>query len=380
MKRAVVAGHICLDIIPAIDHGFRLEPGRLYEVGAPTIATGGAVSNTGVALHILGIPAVLMGKIGNDSFGRSIQDVLRSYDASLAEGMVVVPGAVSSYTVVVNIPGTDRIFLHCPGANNSFASADLDMRRLADAALFHFGYPAFMAATYADGGRELTRMYRLVKQAGLTTSLDLGMPDPGGPGGRAEWSAILARTLPDVDIFLPSADELLYALDRERFGEGDNLAAGDLSRLGAQLLRLGTAIAGIKLGARGMYVRTGSAARLAAMGHAAPRDPAAWAHRELWFPIFKEERFAGATGAGDTTIAGFMAALMKGLDLMDAGRFANAVGACNVEAPDALSGIRTWEATTARIAAGWPTARFAVSEAGWREGEHGVWHGPNDRA
>ena len=145
-------------------------------------------------------------------------------------------------------------------------------------------------------------MYRLVKQAGLTTSLDLGMPDPGGPGGRADWSAILAQTLPDVDIFLPSADELLYALDRERFGEGDNLAARDLSRLGAELLRLGTAIAGIKLGARGMYIRTAAASRLAAMGPAAPADPAAWADRELWFPIFREERFAGATGAGDTTL------------------------------------------------------------------------------
>lgn len=380
MKKAVVAGHICLDIIPAIDHGFRLEPGRLYEVGAPTIATGGAVSNTGVALHILGVPAMLMGKIGNDSFGRSIQEVLKGYDPTLAEGMVVVPGAVSSYTVVVNIPGTDRIFLHCPGANNSFASADLDVERLAGAALFHFGYPAFMAATYADGGRELIRMYRLVKQAGLTTSLDLGMPDPGGPGGRADWSAILAQTLPDVDIFLPSADELLYALDRERFGEGDNLAARDLSRLGAELLRLGTAIAGIKLGARGMYIRTAAASRLAAMGPAAPADPAAWADRELWFPIFREERFAGATGAGDTTIAGFMAALLRGRDVVSAGRFANAVGACNVEAPDALSGIRSWDATLARIQSGWAAVRFGVSESGWREGEHGIWHGPNDRA
>jgi sugar/nucleoside kinase (ribokinase family) len=321
-----------------------------------------------------------MGKIGNDSFGRSIQDVLRGYDPTLAEGMVVVPGAVSSYTVVVNIPGTDRMFLHCPGANNSFASADLDRERLAGAALFHFGYPAFMAATYADGGRELIRMYRLVKQAGLTTSLDLGMPDPGGPGGRANWAAILGEVLPDVDIFMPSADELLYALDRERFGEGDNLAAADLSRLGARLLDMGAAIAAVKLGARGMYVRTAAAARLAAMGPGAPQDPAVWAGRELWFPIFREERFAGATGAGDTTIAGFMAALLKGLDPVAAGRFANAVGACNVEAPDALSGIRSWEATWQRIEAGWTTVRFDVPDAGWHEGAHGIWHGPADPA
>lgn len=379
MKRAVVAGHICLDIIPAIDHGFQLEPGRLYEVGAPIITTGGAVSNTGVALHTLGVETVLVGKVGNDSFGRSIQEVLRGHGAGLADGMVVVPGAVSSYTVVVSIPGSDRIFLHCPGANNDFASADVDPSRLAGAAVFHFGYPAFMAATYAHGGAELGRLYRNAKHAGVSTSLDLGMPDPGGPGGKADWAAILAAVLPAVDIFLPSADELLYVVDRQRFGQGDNLAAADLSCLGARLLGTGVAVAGVKLGARGMYVRTASAARLQAMGAGAPADASAWADRELWFPVFRPARFVGATGAGDTAIAGFIAALLRGLGLSEAGRFATAVGACNVEAADALSGIRSWDETTRRIGAGWETVPFTVTEPGWRSGACGVWHGPADR-
>lgn len=379
MKRAVVAGHICLDIIPAIDHGFQLEPGRLYEVGAPTIATGGAVSNTGVALHLLGVETVLVGKVGNDSFGRSILEVLRGYGAGLADGMVVMPGAVTSYTVVVSIPGSDRIYLHCPGANNSFAGGDVDPTRLAGASVFHFGYPAFMAATYANGGAELTRMYRAVKQAGVTTSLDLGMPDPGGPGGQADWGAILTAALPAVDVFMPSADELLYGLDRGRFGEGDNLEAKDLSRLGARLISMGVAVAAIKLGSRGMYIRTASAARLRAMGPAAPAEVEAWAERELWFPIFKAARFVGATGAGDTTIAGFLAALLRGLGPLQAGRFANAVGACNVEAADALGGIRSWDETTQRIEAGWETVPLTPPPAGWRAGAHGVWHGPTDR-
>src|SRR5450756_407654 len=79
MKRAVVAGHICLDIIPEIDHPFELTPGRLFEVGPPILGTGGAVSNTGVALHILGVPTTLMGKIGDDAFGDSVLAILRRY-------------------------------------------------------------------------------------------------------------------------------------------------------------------------------------------------------------------------------------------------------------------------------------------------------------
>ena len=94
MRRVVVAGHICIDIIPTIENrpsstGAFLQPGQLVNVGPAVMATGGAVSNTGLALHRLGVPTSLVGKIGDDLFGRAILDVLRSRDPSLADGMVV---------------------------------------------------------------------------------------------------------------------------------------------------------------------------------------------------------------------------------------------------------------------------------------------------
>ncbi|MCK5802968.1 MAG: carbohydrate kinase family protein [Lentisphaeria bacterium] len=380
MKRAVVGGHICLDIIPDIDHPIELIPGRLFEVGAPTIATGGAVSNTGGALHILGIPTTLMGKVGDDSFGRSVLDVLAARDSALAAGMVVVPGVTTSYTVVVSIPGTDRMFLHCPGANESFVAADLDSDGLEGAALFHFGYPAFMAATYANDGDELVAMYKKVKSFGLTTSLDMGMPDPSGAAGKVDWRRVLERALPLIDIFMPSADELLYALEPRRFGEGDGLSPTELAPLAQTLLDLGSAVVSIKMGSRGMYLRTGTEARIAAMGAAAPANASAWANRELWFPVYQEDQFAGATGAGDTTIAGFLAALLQGEGVEDCGRMANAVGSCNVEAPDALGGLRSWKDTKARLAAGWQHPPFELDDEGWTCDPTGLWHGPADGA
>jgi sugar/nucleoside kinase (ribokinase family) len=378
MKRAVVAGHICLDIIPDIDHPIPLDPGRLYEVGAPTIATGGAVSNTGVALHLLGIPTTLMGKIGEDSFGSSVRDVLAGYGDELAAGLLVTPGETTSYTVVVNIPGTDRIFLHCPGANNSFVCADLDLATIGRADLFHFGYPAFMAGQYANDGAELVAMYQAVRELGVTTSLDLGMPDPGGPAGGLDWRSILERTVPHLDVFMPSADELLYCLDRDAFGKGDQMNPSELRPLAEELLAMGAGVVAIKMGARGMYVRTAGEARIGGMGRAAPADPAAWANRELWFPIYREDRFVGATGAGDTTIAGFLAALLRGSSPERSGSVANAVGACNVEAPDALGGIRTWDETIARLDAGWERIAPGISETGWQADGDGLWHGPAD--
>lgn len=379
MKSAVAAGHICLDIIPGIDHAFDLVPGRLYEVDAPTIGTGGAVSNTGVALHILGVPTMLMGKLGDDSFSHLVLDVLRRYGAGLEQGMVVVPGVVTSYTVVVNIPDTDRIFLHCPGANGNFVADDIDYEKIQSASLFHFGYPALMAAMYADDGAELVDMFKRVKARDLTTSLDLAMPDPSGPSGRADWRVILRRSLPYTDIFMPSGDELLYALDRSRFGEGDNLAASDLAPLSEQLLDMGVAIVGIKLGSRGVYVRTASAERMGALGKGAPSDPEVWADRELWFPVYAVESIVGTTGAGDTTIAGFLAALLRDETIERCGCIANAVGSFCVQSPDALSGICSWEETTQALDAGWDHDPFGPPGDGWRrDAATGVWHGPSD--
>jgi hypothetical protein len=55
------------------------------------------------------------------------------------------------------------------------------------------------------------------------------------------------------------------------------------------------------------------------------------------------------------------------------------VGACNVEAADALSGIRSWDATQARIVGGWARAPVIIDAPGWEWDEaRQLWIGPND--
>jgi sugar/nucleoside kinase (ribokinase family) len=62
----------------------------------------------------------------------------------------------------------------------------------------------------------------------------------------------------------------------------------------------------------------------------------------------------GTAGSGDATIAGFLAAFLRDMTPEEAVTMAVAVGACNVEAADTLSGIRPWDETLRRVAAGWP--------------------------
>ncbi len=388
---AIVAGHICLDIIPQIAGETRelaalLTPGQLTEVGPAVLSTGGAVSNTGLVLNKLGIATRLMGKVGDDLFGMAIRRIVADHGPGLADGMVVDPTVTSSYTVVINVPGVDRIFLHHPGANDTFTAADVRYDLTAQARLFHFGYPPIMRMMYMEGGDQLAQLFQSVKATGCTTSLDMALPDPDSQAGRADWAGILQRVMPAVDIFAPSFEETLYMLRRDTYERGRTAGAfpvtpAVLDDLACQLLAWGAGIVLLKLGDRGAYLRTAGRAALAALGRAQPSDLDAWADRELWAPCFAVQ-VVGTTGSGDATNAGFLSALLRGTGPEEALTAAVAVGACNVEAADALSGIRTWEETWARIAAGWPRLApepEAGLPGGWRfDAEHGLWAGPRD--
>ncbi|GIV76760.1 MAG: kinase [Litorilinea sp.] len=385
----IVAGHLCLDIIPTfgqertgVEH--LLAPGRLVHVGPAQIATGGAVSNTGLALHRLGVATRLMGKVGADLFGQAILEVIRRRDPRLAETMIVDETVPSSYTIVINPPGVDRSFLHCPGANDTFSSADVQSEQLVGARIFHFGYPPLMRQMYADGGVELSTLLRRARNAGLITSLDMAHVDSQSAAGQVDWRAWLHECLPTVDLFLPNLEEAFFILDRKRFqatveraGDAGLLAAVDgalLGELADQLLTLGAAVVGLKLGEQGLYLRTTSnPARLASLG----LEPV-WLGRELLAPAFQVQ-VVGTTGAGDCAIAGFLAALLRGLPPEASLTAATAAGACNVEQADAISGMMSWDAMWQRVQAGWPQRPVGLSLPGWQwDASAGLWRGPRD--
>jgi len=389
----IVAGHICLDVIPAM-HGTSqgqgmgelLAPGKLVDVGPVQLATGGTVSNTGLALHRLGLPVKLMGKVGDDLFGDAIRSQLDRYGSSLSGGMIVSPGEHSSYSLVISPPGIDRVFLHCTGANDTFTSDDVPDEALPDARLFHFGYPPLMRRMYEQEGAELARLLSKVKAHGLTVSLDMARPEPDSPAGQADWLSILARVLPLVDVFLPSFEELLYMLRPGQYrelcelhGTTELLACADgplLEALSQQLLDMGTAVVGIKLGEHGLYLRTtADGERLRTIGRCAPEEAVLdnWTDRRLLAPCYVVDT-VGTTGAGDCTIAGFLAGLSKGLTIEEMALGAVGTGACNVERADAVSGIPSWEDVQARIAAGWQQREMTLSLPGWtRHADTGIW-------
>jgi sugar/nucleoside kinase (ribokinase family) len=365
----IAAGHLCLDIFPQMDTvplASLGTPGKLFETGPMAFSTGGSVGNTGLALHQIGTPVRLMAGVGDDLIGRAVCDVLERYGQGLSESVRLLPGEVSSYTIVLAPQKVDRIFLHCPGANCTFNASSVDYELLQQVKIFHLGYPALMPAMYADGGAELTHTYRRAKATGVITSMDMALPDPNGPSGQADWAGIFQHTLPYVDVFVPSIEEILYCLRRPdheawRGTVFEHLTLAYLDGLADELLGMGVAIAGFKLGEYGLFLKAADPERLAPLHDRLGLDVNEWAQAQVYQQAFQVE-VVGTTGAGDSAYAALLTALLKRLAPAQAAQMACAVGACNVEAADASSGVRSWSATEMRLAAGWSLRNESVRD------------------
>lgn len=284
--------------------------------------------------------------------------------------MKAAPDSSTSYSIVLAIPGIDRIFLHNPGANDTFGMEDVDWETVAGAWLFHFGYPPLMKKMYENDGEELAALFRRVKELGTATSLDLASVDPASDAGKADWDAILKKTLPYVDFFLPSIEELGFMLDRQRYqrwadkangGEiTDVVAMDDVRGLAEKALSYGAKAVVVKCGAPGMYYKTSARAVMEPLCVQLELSVEEWAEQEGFERSYVPEKVLSGTGAGDTSIAAFLSAVLEGESLEEAMQLSAATGACCVAAYDALSGLKPLAELKEKIADGWEKNSFII--------------------
>ncbi len=391
----VAAGHTCLDLIPAFTIDGQVDkltdvlvPGKMINMGECVVVGGGPVTNAGVSIRRLGVKTELIGKIGNDDFGKEILNWYEEHEGHFT-GIKMVDGESTSYTIAICIPGIDRFYLHHCGANDTFGYDDMNFELVQRSRLMLFGYPPWMRKLYENTGNELTKILKKTKELGTTTVLDLSLPDVDSYAGQVDWLAILKNWVPLTDIMVPSAEEIFYFLYKEKFLEKkENLGAKEsvldfmtvkeISTIGNDLLEMGAAIAMVKCGHRGLYIRTAGRDRLEKLGAAGCSDIENWANRELWFPVYQEEKFVGALGSGDAAIAGFLSAFVWNHTIESCLRYANAAGSMNVTVPDGLTWNKGFDDLTKRIESGWKTKDLDIDEDGWKQ-ERGFWVGPNNR-
>lgn len=366
-KKAVVAGHICIDITPVFSEkqvtnlNTLFLPGKLIHTEGVDIHAGGSVANTGLAMKILGVDVRLMGKVGKDDFGRILLNNLMKYEAD--ESMIISKDSDTSYSIVLAVPGVDRIFLHNPGANDTFSCEDLEETAIEEADLFHFGYPTLMRMMYQNQGEELIKILKKVKETDTAISLDMAAIDSSSRAAEADWKSILVAVLPYVDFFVPSVEELCFMLDRSRYERWkkqagikeitDILTLEEVKCLGDMVIELGAKVVLIKCGAPGIYYRTAPKEEIGDLCDRLELPLESWAEKEGFEAGYHPDRVVSGTGAGDVSIAAFLASVLEGSMLEEALHLATAEGACCVTSYDALSGLKSLEKLREKIQQGW---------------------------
>lgn len=353
----VVAGVICLDVTPRFLSTPTkhiediLIPSKTIFMGNADIHCGGCVSNTGLALSYFGHKVALMGRIGSDSLGQIIQQQYSKYP--YYDALTHTQTAQTSYSIALAPPGIDRIFLYYPGCNDDFSAEDLDYTTIAKAKIFHLGYPQALKKMYEKKGENFLTILKEAEKSGVLTSVDTCGIDANSQAGKADWTAILKATLPYIDFFLPSLEELCYMADYPKYlrltehfnGKDftDLLSLDDIEQLACRVMKMGARILMVKCGHKGIYFRSSHKESLKKMEDNSDICLDAWAEQRLFIPAFKPKYVLSATGAGDVAIAAFLSSFLRGFSPKICLRLAAMAGCKCCEAYDALGGLPSFD-------------------------------------
>ena len=263
-------------------------------------SVGGNGANTSYSLGTLGVPVRLVGAVGADEPGDKMVRILAN--AGVDTSAIARSDRPSTITIALVRRSGDRQFLNRPGA-----SADVDPTHAFDDVTgishFHLANPFTMWRVRQVAGS----LFERAKSAGLTTSLDLGW-DPLGL-----WMEIVGPCLRNVD--------LMFLNDTET-----TMVSGSDSPDEAAAFLMGH-------GVKDVVVKTGPGGCIV-YGEGSRVEVAGFAVEAI-----------DTTGAGDCFAGGFLGALSREWSYEKAARFANAVGACNVQKLGAAQGVLPFEAT-----------------------------------
>src|SRR3954470_15080875 len=165
------AGVLCAGIVVA-DHVSSPIPhlpaaGELVLADQLILTIGGCAANVAVDLVKLGVSAGVVGCVGDDIFGRVVAEMLRECRVDVT-GLVSRPGMTTSQTLIVNVQGQDRRFIHTFGANAAFSAADVPQHGPGCKVLYLGGYFLMDRVTPKD----LAGVFSRARARGLRTVLD----------------------------------------------------------------------------------------------------------------------------------------------------------------------------------------------------------------
>ena len=153
-------------------------PHSVNEAGYPVLSAnpGGAPGNFLAALTKYGCRTAMIGKVGDDAFGKALVKTLE--DAGIATGGIRIDPNVFTTLAFVSLDASgnrDFSFARKPGADTCLTPEEVDEALIADAKVFHFGTLSLTDEPAAGATRHAIE---LAKRHGALISLDPNLRKP----------------------------------------------------------------------------------------------------------------------------------------------------------------------------------------------------------
>ena len=252
---------------------------------------GGPCATALVAVSKLGGRAAYFGTVGDEMFGSFVRSELDRYGVDTA-GVTIVPGRNVHSVVLLNTASGSRTCVWNRGDAQPPQREMLDLEALQQADFLHLDGNHLDCAVYAA---------EKAREFGVPVSMDAGGVYPD-----------IQRLLPLVDILIPSEEFAKKVTGR---GTAPEAARVLQDTYHPQILI-------ITQGSRGGFL---------------------WEKgRQHRYPVYPVKT-VDSNGAGDTFHGAFLAARMRGLDVLDACTFASAASALKCTRFGAQQGIPGWQ-------------------------------------
>ena len=265
----ITFGDMCVDLIVSGDDVVP-EFGQVEKlVGDYELEMGGSCNIFACQAAKLGLSVGILGRVGDDDFGRLI---LRRLDESGVDTQhVIVDAAIKTGLGVALCKDNDRAILTYMGSINALCPGDVSDQFLKMAKHLHHG-SYFLHTNLRP---EIKKIFQRALSFGLTTSLDTNWnPDEN-------WNGDLAEVLSLTDVFLPNDSEACFISRKKTIDEAFE-----------EYKSMGIHITIVKQGEKGAVLTSGSE------------------HYSCSLPPVSG---GDSIGAGDSFDAGFLAAWLRSL-------------------------------------------------------------------
>jgi len=287
-------GDMCVDLIVTGDDVVP-QFGQIEKlVGDYELEMGGSCNIFACQSAKLGLRVGIMGRVGDDDFGRLV--LRRLVESGVDVQHVIVDPALKTGLGIALCQGNDRAILTYLGSLNAVFPEQISDDLLRSARHLHHG--SFFLQTNLLPA--IPGIFARARSFGLSTSLDTNW-DP-----LEKWNSTLQQTLPQTDIFLPNQQEAMFISRTANVDEAVRVFQG-----------MGVAITAVKQGEKGAMVLS---------------------EGERHTCVLPVSTGGDSVGAGDSFDAGFLAGWLRGLPLDQCLRIACY---CGKEVSSQSGGIRS---------------------------------------